>query len=120
MLHLRDVLGCMGKLERDAFAVPACGEAPALYDRNLVWHVGVDWIVRDRVDPRFRHDLARLVFLRHVRSLLQPILERAATRRRSGLRCRGANCYRSDRCATTSVTTFHTAPIWKHSVRFAR
>src|SRR5438067_861894 len=55
MLHLRDVLGCMGKLERDAFAVPACGEAPALYDRNLVWHVGVDWIVRDCVDPRLRH-----------------------------------------------------------------
>src|SRR5205823_7001042 len=53
------------------------------------------------------------------RSLLQPILERAATRRRSGLRCRGANCYRSDRCATTSVTTFHTAPIWEHSVRSA-
>src|SRR5262249_23041569 len=55
----------MGELKSDALAMPARREAAALYDRDLVRHVGVLRIVGDAVDARLRHDLAGTKLLRH-------------------------------------------------------
>ena len=66
MLDFRDMLGRVGELESDSRTVTADRKAPALYGRNLVWHIGVDRIVRNGVDPRLRHDFAWFVFLRRV------------------------------------------------------
>jgi len=65
MIDLADMLGCMGELEADALAMPAGGKAPALDHGDLMRHVGVRRIVRNRIDAGLRHDLAWLVFLRH-------------------------------------------------------
>jgi hypothetical protein len=47
-------------------AMPAGLEAPTLDHRHLVRHSGMRRIVGDHVDAGLRHDLAGLVFLRHV------------------------------------------------------
>jgi hypothetical protein len=66
VVDFADMLGRMGQLEADTPAMPAGREAPALDDGHLVPHVGMHRIVRDPIDTGLRHDLARLLFLRHV------------------------------------------------------
>src|SRR2546428_12573387 len=65
MIDLADMLGGMGELEADAFAMPAGRKTLALDHRDLVRHVGMRPIVGDGVDAGLRHDLAGLEFLRH-------------------------------------------------------
>jgi hypothetical protein len=41
-------------------AMPARRKAPTFDDGDFVRHIGVHRIMRDRVNPRLRHDLTRL------------------------------------------------------------
>jgi hypothetical protein len=65
LVDLADMLRRVREPEADALSVRAGRETPALDRRNLVRHAGMRGIVGDGVDAGLRHDLARLVFLRH-------------------------------------------------------
>src|SRR5437016_3150648 len=65
MVDLADMLRCMGELKADALAMSAGRKAPALDHRDLVRHVGMRGIMRNRVDAGLRDDLSGLEFLRH-------------------------------------------------------
>jgi polyphosphate kinase 2 (PPK2 family) len=44
----------MSELKRDALAMPACGETSAFDRRHFMRHIGVNRVMPDRVDARFR------------------------------------------------------------------
>jgi hypothetical protein len=56
MVDLADMLRRMGEFEADALAMAAGRETPALDHRDLVRHVGVRRIMRNRVDAGLRDD----------------------------------------------------------------
>ena len=64
MVDLADMLRRMGELEADALAMPAGRKPAALDHRDLVRHVGMRGIMRNRVDAGLRDDLAGSEFLR--------------------------------------------------------
>src|SRR5258706_16291978 len=89
MIGLADMLRRMGELEADALAMPAGRETPALDHRDLVRHVGMREIMRNRVDAGLRDDFSGLEFLRHGWPRLQTyprFVKRSSTIPRSVLR----------------------------------
>jgi hypothetical protein len=73
MVDLANMLGRMGELKADALTMPAGRKATALDHRDLVRHVGVRRIMRNRLDTGLRYDLAGLVFLGHGYAPIQTI-----------------------------------------------
>jgi len=65
MRHFGNMLGRMNQLEGDPLAMAAGREPSSFYNRDLVWHVGVNRIMRNTVDAGFGEDLTRFEFLGH-------------------------------------------------------
>src|SRR5438477_4276768 len=59
----------MSELKSQALAMAGSWETGSFDNQHFMGHVAVQGIIGDRVNARFRHDITRLVRLRHDRLL---------------------------------------------------
>src|SRR5260370_25546594 len=110
MVDLADMLRRMGELEADPLAMPAGRKPAALDHRDLVRHVGMRGIMRNRVDAGLRDDLSGLEFLRHSWPPLQTyrrFAKRSSTR--PGSRFNG---FRRSRPAVAALRAAGYGAVW--------
>src|SRR5205814_6170181 len=74
IIDFRDVLCRMSELKSQALAVAGSWKTGSFDNQHFMGHVAVQGIIGDRVNAGFRHDITRLVRLRHDRLLSKPDL----------------------------------------------